>query len=294
MSFPRGKSYICPPDTGLWQGDDARLNRGIQRSIMITFEYIHGLGNNLFQYAYARTLAERHGFKLIIPSKIEGLVLDQVEGHTFTNDKTFVYDDEHFDVFYPKPRHYHVYGFFQKTKLYDLNKLRSYIKFEQSMTRRPDADVIVHVRLGDYLHVDPTVDQPLGWFVGRKYFDIALGYFPKSRYNRFAISDEPSHPIFIELCRKHELTPLPRGCQVMDLLLLSSFENLIISNSTYGWWGGLLSGSNNVVYPYNASPWPLIKACRTHIPNYGPDLRVRDWFLVDLEGENLVHEVKLV
>lgn len=251
-------------------------------AIMITYHNMGRLGNNLFQYAFAQALAISKGFKLVIPEQISGLRLACADGHAFDGEAIEINALNLDLIQLPfQRRRYHLNGFFQKTKYYDFKKCREWIQFEQPVVKRPDCDLIVHVRLGDYLEVGSYLatdggDYSEGWFVGRRYYELALAMFPKSRYCRYAMSDDVNHPIFKELCRVHELIPLPSGDRIVDLWTMASFDNLVIPNSTYGWWGGVLSGSNQIVYPHNVHPWPLDDRI---------DLRVKEWVMVDLKGK---------
>ena len=57
------------------------------------------------------------------------------------------------------------------------------------------------------------------------------------------------------------------GDDLDDLFLMSQCSRHVISNSTYSWWGAMLSGSADVIWP---EPWSL-----THTPS--PQLCPPTW-----------------
>lgn len=59
---------------------------------MITFEIGGGLGNRLFQYVFARLLAEKLGFSLETRCSFEGVITptEPKQGKIFTNNKQHI------------------------------------------------------------------------------------------------------------------------------------------------------------------------------------------------------------
>lgn len=105
------------------------------------------------------------------------------------------------------------------------------------LTKHKDK-TFIHVRRGDYL----TYSHLYGG-VGEDYYKKAMVHFPN---NFIVLSDDP------EWCRTQ---PWLAHCEIIDepdelksLAIMASCEGAIIANSTFSWWGAMLS-AKKVVYP---------------------------------------------
>lgn len=130
---------------------------------------------------------------------------------------------------------------------------------------RWDGGIAVHVRRGDLLTQTPgfqpalTVDAP-------DYYRTALDVLdPMDVLPVVVFSDDPQwcaenqQEVFgrkVEVRQTKPRSHIPREYRIqpamdwIDLLLMGQFDNLIISNSTYGWWAAWLNTSaKNVLYP---------------------------------------------
>jgi len=130
---------------------------------------------------------------------------------------------------------------------------------------RWDGGIAVHVRRGDLLTQTPgfqpalTVDAP-------DYYRTALDVLdPMGVLPVVVFSDDPPWcaenqlEVFgrkVEVRQTKPRSHIPReyrnqpAMDWIDLTLMGQFDNLIISNSTYGWWAAWLNTSaKNVLYP---------------------------------------------
>lgn len=104
--------------------------------------------------------------------------------------------------------------------------------------------VVIHVRRGDYI-THPTYSQTIG-FVGENYLIRAMEYFKQCincpRF--FVFSDDPTWCIsfFGEQATIVRETYLNNPAH-SDFQLMTRAKNLIISNSTFGWWCGRIAES---------------------------------------------------
>lgn len=110
---------------------------------------------------------------------------------------------------------------------------------------RPTA---VHLRRHDYSHhgicSTDYVLQSLRWLAARR-----------GPLDLFVFSDEPNFTGHLLRQAGIAHTLVSSGDDLADLHLMSLCGRHVISNSTYSWWGAMLSGSDDVSYP---DPWSLV------------------------------------
>ena len=111
-------------------------------------------------------------------------------------------------------------------------------------TARPTA---LHVRRHDYKHHGLASDNfyidALRWLTARS-----------GPLDVFVFSDEPNSTALFLAQAGIRAQIVASGDDLDDLFLMSQCSRHIISNSTYSWWGAMLSGSADVVWP---DPWSL-------------------------------------
>ena len=209
---------------------------------MITVNLQGGIGNTLFQYAYARTLTlcgvhlynacnqygcqlERFNIKLPFTKRPEGRWISE-RGLTY---------DQNPEVDNPCVLN----GYWQCENYFrhiaDSIKEEFTLKEEPSVQAKQHADeinktknsVMVHVRRGDYL----TWARERHGVLPVEYYIQAAKYFTDPHF--FLFSDDPScsmpFPHTRVSCLPHE-----------DLWLMSKCKNAVIANSSFSWWGAWL------------------------------------------------------
>ena len=136
-----------------------------------------------------------------------------------------------------------------ETKFGQSNLISDYLK----ELRKPNA-LAIHIRLGDYLE---QKNASIG-VVSQDYFRDSVSYISsfKTVDKLILFSNEPELAVrSLSHTRSENLTIIPLETSVLEsLFLMSSAQNLIISNSTFSWWGAILPGEKHktIIAP---APW---------------------------------------
>jgi hypothetical protein len=232
---------------------------------MITSELIGGLGNRMFQYSLGRIIADIKNYNHFT-SDLETLSqyfpnISNVTDRITTTDNTIVagYGSntnciQHVDIQSLLDHNGGIYlkGFFQKHYLYSSyrSKLQELFKFANDKSKPGDNDIVVHVRLGDYVQLNHYLSPSV-------YLDI----INRLEYdNCIIITDDPNNEF---LKNFHSL----RNCHIMcnstldDYAFIYNAKRAIISQSTFSWWPTFLGNQDQVYVPlfasHNGYPWKL-------------------------------------
>jgi hypothetical protein len=226
------------------------------------------LGNQMFQYAFLKSMSVKHNVPFCIPPT-------EVFGKHYYQ-KLFSNIDECFDIKCPRrlvdsvsviEKHFHFdqdmyenppgkdinyYGFFQSERYFkDISdELRNNdFKFNDDIIE--DCEPIVseykdsislHIRRNDYLTNGNHPVQPI------KYYISALSKMPKE-LPVLIFSDDP------EWCKEQKIFDGDRFLisetdnPYFDLYIMTKCKYHIIANSSYSWWGAWLANSRNVIAP---------------------------------------------
>jgi hypothetical protein len=231
---------------------------------MITCNFHGRLGNNLFQIATLISLADKMGVDFILPHLTHAghrgdIPVDlSMFGYDFKRGECDVVDEYHEKVFeyvkIPYQDKLKIGGFFQSWKYFENVK-------EQLLTKYfiPSNDVInslkkyqispnslgISIRRGDYLML-----QDNHCVLSPEYYQNALNlYFQDNIDQIFIFSDD------IEWC-KDMFGPNVHYIQEssgVQLFLMSKMKHLILSNSTFAWWGAYLNTNNGIIIA--PTPW---------------------------------------
>ena len=237
---------------------------------MIYLNLMGGLGNQLFQYAAGLTFAQGQSLYLYKPEFNShsltdyrylfkrGIPLDlRIPSYTLELPPFSPWDPSD----YPRP--ITLNGYFQnlpslKSLPLVIQDLREVLQISPSPTC-PKGKTFIHVRRGDYLLY---TDLYAG--VGEDYYKKAMALFP-SDTEFIVLSDDPAW------CRAQSWLA---QCEIIDepdelkaLAIMGSCEGAIIANSTFSWWGAIIS-AKHVVYP---STW---------FSSTTPDLFPEGWICV--------------
>lgn len=217
---------------------------------MIYLNLIGGLGNQLFQYAAGLTFAQGHESTLY-------LYKPEFNSHSITDYRPIFKRGIPLDVIIPSytlqlppfstwdPAEYPIpitlNGYFQN--LPSLTSLPLVIQdLRETLAPVPNGKTFIHIRRGDYL-----LYNDLYGGVGEDYYKKAMGLFP-SNTDFIVLSDDPVW------CRTQGFLA---HCEIIDepdelkaLAIMGSCEGAIIANSTFSWWGAMLSATK-VIYPSN-------------------------------------------
>lgn len=110
-----------------------------------------------------------------------------------------------------------------------------------------NAPVAVHIRRRDYKHHGLAAENyyidALRWLAARA-----------GPLDVFVFSDEPNYSAHFLAQAGIRAQLVSTGDDLADLHLMAQCRRHVISNSTFSWWGAVLSGSTEVVWP---DPWSL-------------------------------------
>jgi hypothetical protein len=242
---------------------------------MISFNQLGNLGrlgNQMFQYASLRGIAENRGFDFCIPSeKVFGENDPNVKNsesnihNTFniswvnleqSNYKNFSERHFHFDedLFNNCEDNVDLVGYFQTEKYFKHieDEIRKDFSFSDELVDTcskfideldSDREVIsVHVRRSDYLtlqsfHPTPPIE----------YYSEALKLFPNIPVLIF--SDDVNWCLNQDVFEDDRFMISQSNTADFDLCLMSLCKYHIIANSSFSWWGAWLAKSKNVIAP---------------------------------------------
>lgn len=216
-----------------------------------------GLGNQMFQYAFAKALSLFHQCELYIrfshrkfcrkyllkelfhieESKEDILEWNNIIQETETYSKGL--EKKYFENLTSNSKNnYVITGYWQNENYF--NRYEKEIRQTFHIEPIPvDKDkLLIQVRRGDY------VNNPRFEYCDANWYFKAISEFQIN--NLLIISDDP------DWCkrtfRKYNIQII-YGDELKHLRYMVGAKNLIISNSSFAWWGAYLSNSNNVIYP---------------------------------------------
>lgn len=232
---------------------------------MIKTELIGGLGNNMFQYALGRILADDKNYNLRVPD-MQRLAEHFKNVNEITDKKTV--ESNILNIGYDSTSKHiqnvdmqealthqggiNLKGFFQKQQLYynHRDKLKEIFKLDDNTNVDPQ-DLVVHIRLGDYVvlnqHLHPVV-----------YFEIIKRIEYK---NCIIITDQVDHPFIHSITQSIPNCTARQNSMMEDFKILLSAKKLLISQSSFSWWASFLGEQDKVYVPLYSSnsgyPWKL-------------------------------------
>lgn len=264
---------------------------------MISLPEFRGrLGNQLYQYAFTRTIAKRLGVKFFVPDWLGDEVFDlddEMERAKSPDATKYLYHE--FNLNYVKnetrdcgynPRameigdHTEIHGFFQTEKYWNKDDVRRWYRFrEEKITAVRDEyrkidfanTAGLHVRLGDFTALF-FKDR---FYVPRaQYYKRALQLIPRDR-TILVFSDDPAG------AKKH-LKGLSKSMIFIEgpepyeqLYLQTQCHDFICSPSTFGWWGAWL-----INYPDKVIVAPGEGCYRPGSPDINKDYWPEGWLTI--------------
>lgn len=225
------------------------------------------LGNQMFQYAFIKSIAKKYNATFCIPPKeVFGKFYYQrlfsnidecfdlkcerrMEQYPSLRERFFHYDQELIDSIETSSN---FVGFFQSEKYFENTKdeLRS-IDFQfkediieecSEIVNEYKGSIALHIRRNDFL---TNPNHPVQ---DNQYYIDALDNYPKDM-PVLVFSDD------IEWCKKQEMFSNDRFLisetenAYYDLYIMSKCDYHVICNSTFSWWGAWLADSKNVIAP---------------------------------------------
>lgn len=221
------------------------------------------IGNQMFQYASLQGIAAHRGFDWAVPSKTSfgvnyGLrsniydcfVLDpHIRDHIGTGGENVPENRHGFDpeLYFNIPDNSNISGYLQSFRYFwpIKHKIIKDFTFHADIVSRgfmSAPETSIHVRRTDY-----TALQQYHTNLPENYYRAAMEMVPLNNVKVF--SDDPDwcmqQDVFKGLPVSESRDPY------IDLYWMSQAKYHVIANSSFSWWGAVLSKSKNVVAPRN-------------------------------------------
>jgi len=263
---------------------------------MIKLHHYYGrLGNRMTQYASMYALARRTGYRLSVPSIDEFPLTNSPVGSVAYSNDGDVYvipskDGNHVDYskldldpkrtiaresYWENIYNFHSYGaelrniFRQPTfelAAYKMWNIGDGDFLPIHIEHISEGDLVISLRLGDFLRPLKKTNSPHRLLL-HDYFKIVLA---NCKYERlFITSDEPFHP-FVNEFKQYDPILVTNQSPLSTMSLVTRFNKIAISQSTYSWWCAYLSDAAEIYFPIpKTGPWSIATQWST------PDLYLR-------------------
>lgn len=195
----------------------SRQEAEVIQIMTINLQMIGRFGNQMFQYAHARALAERDGLELRTPRWVGERVFD-------INPT-------------PEPNYSgeYLHGYFQNqhSAIYTKSQVKNWFKFRpwvesklKHLTPAPET-IVGHIRRGDMAGYGyPVLKMD-------SYFDACILHGLDYRHLCYVLEEAPTHVDGIE----PELSWLP------DFYIMAKATTLLRANSTFSWWAAAIGNA---------------------------------------------------
>lgn len=273
---------------------------------MIILRINGGLGNQMFQYAFGRFLANKYSQQMCIDFSqfqdsnrtysldmfpLSDVVLDDLNTIDLKSRKTFVLQEQNF-MFSPdalntlddydfKKNFLLVCGYWQSPRYFSTILPLLQNDFKHTFLIAPQYNrvqnlisntesVMVHIRRGDYLLYGNLEKHGV---IDIDYINKGMNHYRKLLTNAhfFIFSDDPIW-CMANIAQREEVTFIDQDSDQgkTSFSLMRQCKYFLISNSTFSWWAGYLSDfpSKKVICPKN---WFKTTNTDTH------DLIPTDW-----------------
>jgi len=215
-----------------------------------------GIGNQLFQIAAGYAYAKKHDKKLFIntngwtasqgvsPEEYKTSLLSNFSyWRVYTRDVIGIFEQDCSYVEIPyRLDNVSLHGYYQSLKYFEEYKdeFISLLNLPEIGFSPTKDDVCFHIRRGDYLkfanihHVCDT-----------KYFERFFNQFAMK--NIYVLTDSPDY--VLKEFKDMNFKLVKTDSELEDLTLMSKFDTIVCSNSSFSWWASLIGGSTNVYVP---------------------------------------------
>jgi len=231
----------------------------------ISFQMLGGLGNILFPYANALSLAEDFNLDLKLFYNHQGILhthpqeykdiffksktllnQDQLSDFSIIQENNFTYDK----IVLNKNENFFLTGYFQSYKYFNHNRNTILNQFSPSdeLTKNllkehvilnSENTVSIHVRRGNYSSLSDYHN-----LLDLDYYKKAMEFFPDANFIIFSDDIEFCADNFSQFSNKN-IHFINNEKDYSDLFCMSLCSNHIIANSTFSWWGAWLNKSEN-------------------------------------------------
>ena len=211
---------------------------------MIDVEYQGRLGNNLFQYSFARLMAEDNGVPYCMTLPENGAISSNDRDCGSPHYSSFTEVQEGFgDQLWVPPvvqGDTKYLGYFQRWGIFKgrQEQVRGFFNYNYPKDLHPG--VCLHLRLTDF-HEIPTLVKPQ-----KVYSDVVDSVYTDEL---LIVTDDPGDPYLDYFKRRYPRVRVQTSTQSEDFRTLMSYDTLITCNSTVSWWAGYLGNSSRVFVP---------------------------------------------
>lgn len=254
------------------------------------------LGNVLFQYCFARVLAERWGYRLAASplSDFSG-TFSHLGGEEVFGPVARWQGQWPFDAYVSRPiqrkelkiapgSRLTLNGWFQRFEfIADVREAirEDWLRLDAPHAPRSAGDFAICLRLGDYTHGSAAVeDDPLEDSFANSVLrgDEVRRLVKRVSHTRlFIVTDQPRHPLIAALSDLH--AEIVSGKPMDDFRFIHSCQKVAICQSTFHWWPAFLGAAKEIFFPpcdrgIWSKPEPAVNVGDP--VHYGIDLRVTD------------------
>lgn len=244
----------------------SQIRQSVNGSVMRTVPF--GIGNTMFMIASTIGIAEMNGYRYGFDNFLSAQYFENPLPKTSNKRFSKIYIPKNYkgaDLgFYgwDIPDNSDIVGYMGSWKYFDhcRDLIRHYFTFKKLCEPIKDAILI------SYRDYDREGASPVFRRLDYKYFQDALAILPSKPV--YVISDNPARAK--EVIRE-EFTYI-QNSPIVDLYLLSNADYLIMSPSTFSWWGAYLSGAVTIApHPWFVGEW---SDCPI---NFNDDLYLKQW-----------------
>lgn len=230
--------------------DTSRVNHGVTSRDEIISNFVKVNSDKVVDFKFVKSKLPR--YYDVATHRISTVRrIDEVLRPSYTSPVTG-YDDN----FMRLPHFNIARGYFQSWRYVDFLRKQN-IQFELQIAESNslvskfsrifdfDNDIAVHVRRGDYLRFKNSIG-----LLSYKYFLKAINLLGTDR-KVVVFSDDSNIESEFPTSGNFVFTPELAGASSIEtLVLIKDFTNIVISNSTFSWWGAVLGAADkNVVAP---------------------------------------------
>jgi len=254
---------------------------------MIIIKYIGRFGNNLFQYAFARILAESmgHGLDTYAGENAEYLPNCQAEisDRNFWNGPWIELHGNKVDITNIPSGNIITEGFFQRSEYYipHRKEIKKWFEVSEIDFVPDDNDILLHIRRSDFGYKNNAGMLPLDF-----YGDILKNI----SFNKVYITGGVSHAgnlsdidnNVIEYFKNYNPIYM-KGNSIKTFRAIQKFKNVVQSMSTYCWWACFLSDKVEKVYT------PITNTGYWSGSHGDIDLTINDSKYIYIKNINVIH-----
>lgn len=271
---------------------------------MIAVRYAHGLATRMFQYAFARVLAERFSYQLdaaplaLFPRTRSNVPGKIVYGPTISWYQNWPVDEDlrmirREDLYTAPGARLSLCGAFQRFDLLKeyQNVIRDdWYRIDDVMQKRPCSELVISLNTCIDLHGGMPYEMRNHKYIEESEHARLLAdsvMTPEEIRYLAHVIDHRKLYIVTGGCSRELLAKELRGLNPVfvsggvlhDFLFILSFQKIAISQSALHWWAAFLSDAREIFFPkYDRGYWSVPSPpAFVHEPaHYGIDLRVED------------------